>query len=94
MLQSNAHRRSALLIKLIVILLMRSRGGSLSTILAGGVLVLIALLMGIGIAVEVMSMIITLEGIAANHVNAVGKAAATYSGLVTQEGALISTKAQ
>lgn len=90
MLQSNAHRRSALLIKLIVILLMRSRG-SLSTILAG-VLVLIALLMGIGIAVEVMSMIITLEGIAANHVNTVGEAAATYSGLVTQGGALISTK--
>ncbi len=43
---------------------MRSRG-SLSTILAG-ILVLIALLMGIGIAVEVMSAVITLENLAAN----------------------------
>ena len=69
---------------------MRS-SGSLSTILAG-VLVLIALLMGIGIAVEVMSTVITLEGIAANHVNTVGRVAATYSGLITQGDTLISTK--
>ena len=65
--------------------------GSLSTILAG-VLVLIALLMGIGIAITVLSTIITLENMAANHVNTVGRAAATYSGLITQGNILISTK--
>ncbi|WP_243670324.1 hypothetical protein [Vulcanisaeta sp. JCM 16161] len=71
---------------------MRSRG-SLSTILAG-ILVLIALLMGIGIAIEVMSAVITLENLAVNHVNTVGRAAATYSGLIIQGDTLLSTKAQ
>lgn len=53
---------------------------------------LIALLMGIGIAITVLSTVITLENMAANHVNTVGRAAATYSGLITQGNTLISTK--
>ncbi|MGC9152630.1 MAG: hypothetical protein ACP5GY_02720, partial [Vulcanisaeta sp.] len=65
--------------------------GSLSTILAG-VLVLMALFMGIAMALEVISTGITLGQLTASHIRTVGEEAAKYSGLIVQGGTVVSTK--
>jgi hypothetical protein len=65
--------------------------GSLSTIVAG-VLVLMAMVIGILIGATALSMITTLGSITANHVREVGVESAMYSGLVTQGNELISTR--
>jgi len=65
--------------------------GSLSTIVAG-VLVLMALIIGILIGATALSMMTTLGSVTANHVREVGVESAMYSGLVTQGNELISTR--
>jgi len=65
--------------------------GSLSTIVAG-VLVLMALIIGVLIGATALSMVTTLGSITANHVREVGVESAMYSGLVTQGNELISTR--
>jgi hypothetical protein len=65
--------------------------GSLSTIVAG-VLVLMALIIGILIGATALSMVTTLGSVTANHVREVGVESAMYSGLVTQGNELISTR--
>jgi len=65
--------------------------GSLSTIVAG-VLVLMALIIGVLISATALSMMTTLGSITANHVREVGVESAMYSGLVTQGNELISTR--